>query len=86
VYPTAKRHLNHKIPPRSLGFAIRAKLQLKVILIFHAFFAHPLNQNSVRAGIVSNPEDYLYSSARNYAELETIIEVELLDIPVIVVK
>jgi REP element-mobilizing transposase RayT len=45
-----------------------------------------LHQNPVRAGIVVNAEDYLYSSARNYAELDSLIEVELLDLPVIVVK
>jgi REP element-mobilizing transposase RayT len=45
-----------------------------------------LHQNPVRAGIVTNPEDYLYSSARNYAELEFVIEIELLSLPVITVK
>jgi REP element-mobilizing transposase RayT len=45
-----------------------------------------LHQNPVRAGIVTNAEDYLYSSARNYAELDTILEIELLDLPVIVVR
>jgi hypothetical protein len=29
----------------------------------------------VRAGIVTKPEEYLYSSARNYAELESPIEI-----------
>jgi REP element-mobilizing transposase RayT len=45
-----------------------------------------LHQNPVRAGIVSNAEDYIYSSARNYAEMESIIEIELLDLPVITVR
>ena len=33
-----------------------------------------------------SPEDYLYSSARNYAELDSVLEVELLSLPVITVK
>ena len=39
-----------------------------------------IHNNPVRAGIVSRPEDYLYSSASNYAELDSIIEVIKLDI------
>lgn len=38
-----------------------------------------IHQNPVRAGIVEKPEDYLYSSARNYAGIEAIMEVTLLD-------
>jgi len=45
-----------------------------------------LHQNPVRASIVVNPEDYLYSSARNYAGLDSILEIELLSLPVIIVK
>lgn len=30
-----------------------------------------IHQNPVKASIVENPEDYLYSSARNYADLES---------------
>lgn len=45
-----------------------------------------LHQNPVRAGIVANAEDYIYSSARNYAELDSILEIELIDLPVITVK
>jgi REP element-mobilizing transposase RayT len=45
-----------------------------------------LHQNPVRAGIVINPEDYMYSSARNYAGLESIIEVVILSLPVITVR
>ena len=37
-----------------------------------------LHQNPVRSGIVAEPEDYLYSSARNYAGLSAIIEVDML--------
>jgi REP element-mobilizing transposase RayT len=45
-----------------------------------------LHQNPVRAGIVANPEDYIYSSARNYAELDSVLEIELLSLPAITVK
>ncbi|HCX99454.1 MAG TPA: hypothetical protein DG754_04865, partial [Bacteroidales bacterium] len=34
-----------------------------------------IHNNPVRSGIVANPEDYLYSSARNYAGLESVIDV-----------
>jgi putative transposase len=37
-----------------------------------------IHNNPVRAGIVENPEDYLYSSARNYANLKAVIEIDLL--------
>jgi putative transposase len=38
-----------------------------------------IHNNPVRAGIVSRPEDYLYSSASNYAELNSIIEFVKID-------
>ena len=34
-----------------------------------------IHNNPVRSGIVAKPEDYLYSSARNYAGLESVIDV-----------
>ncbi len=34
--------------------------------------------NPVRDGIVVQPEDYLYSSARNYAKMENVLEVEII--------
>jgi REP element-mobilizing transposase RayT len=34
-----------------------------------------IHSNPVRSGIVAKPEDYLYSSARNYAGLEPVIDV-----------
>jgi len=36
-----------------------------------------IHENSVRAGIVAETEDYLYSSAINYAEMESLIEIDL---------
>ncbi len=47
------------------------------------FIAQKLNyihDNPVRAGIVQNPEDYSYSSARNYADLDALMEIDLLEI------
>ena len=38
-----------------------------------------IHNNPVRSGIVDNPEDYLYSSARNYAGLNSLIEVITVD-------
>ncbi|MCX6302980.1 MAG: transposase [Bacteroidia bacterium] len=40
-----------------------------------------IHDNPVRAGIVRNPEDYLYSSARNYASLEAPIDIPVLVLP-----
>jgi REP element-mobilizing transposase RayT len=37
-----------------------------------------IHNNPVKDKIVEKPEDYLFSSARNYAELESFIQVELL--------
>ena len=37
-----------------------------------------VHQNPVRAGIVHRQEDYVYSSASNYAGLESVIEIDLL--------
>lgn len=37
-----------------------------------------IHDNPVRAGIVEKPEDYLYSSARNYASLDAPIDITLL--------
>ena len=39
-----------------------------------------IHQNPVRSQIVAKAEDYLYSSARNYAEMESFIDVILLNI------
>jgi REP element-mobilizing transposase RayT len=38
-----------------------------------------MHNNPVRAAIVQYPEDYLYSSARNYAEMDSVLEVVKLD-------
>ena len=38
-----------------------------------------IHNNPVEEGIVLNPEDYLYSSAGNYAGLEALIEIDQID-------
>jgi REP element-mobilizing transposase RayT len=35
-----------------------------------------IHMNPVKSGIVQNAEDYIYSSARNYAELDSVLEIE----------
>jgi REP element-mobilizing transposase RayT len=37
-----------------------------------------IHNNPVKDKIVEKPEDYLFSSARNYAELESLLEIELI--------
>jgi REP element-mobilizing transposase RayT len=41
-----------------------------------------IHNNPVKSGLVTQPEDYFYSSARNYADLEAVIDVILLDLGV----
>jgi hypothetical protein len=36
-----------------------------------------IHLNPVKAGFVANPEDYLHSSARNYAGLDALIDIEI---------
>ncbi len=38
-----------------------------------------IHNNPVRSGIVEKPEDYIYSSARNYANLDYVLEVLKMD-------
>jgi hypothetical protein len=37
-----------------------------------------IHNNPVKEGLVKNPEDWCYSSASNYQEMESILEVERL--------
>jgi REP element-mobilizing transposase RayT len=60
-------HENHAILLYSNNF-IREKIEY-------------IHDNPVRAGIVEKPEDYLYSSARNYASLKAPIEISVLVLP-----
>nr|WP_319399905.1 transposase [uncultured Carboxylicivirga sp.] len=65
-------HENHAIVLYSNNF-IAAKIEY-------------IHNNPVRAKIVQNPEDYLYSSARNYASLSSVLDIEPLVLPVITIK
>jgi hypothetical protein len=59
-------HKNHAVVLYSVDFA-RQKLDY-------------LHNNPVRAGIVRKPEEYIYSSASNYAEMESVLEVLIMDV------
>lgn len=37
-----------------------------------------IHNNPVKEGIVANAEDYLYSSARNYADMDSVLEIDFL--------
>jgi len=55
-----------------------------VILYSNDFIAEKLeymHNNPVRAGLVDKPEDYLYSSARSYADMDGLLEIVFLDMP-----
>jgi len=39
-----------------------------------------IHNNPIRAGIVEHPENYLYSSARNYAEMNSLLDVIKVDL------
>jgi hypothetical protein len=38
-----------------------------------------IHNNPVRAGIVEKPEEYLYSSAKNYADEEGLLKTEIIE-------
>ncbi|MCF6185009.1 MAG: hypothetical protein L3J56_10405 [Bacteroidales bacterium] len=40
-----------------------------------------IHQNPVKELIVEHPEEYLYSSARNYAGLDAVLDIEMLNLP-----
>ncbi|MFA5657641.1 MAG: transposase, partial [Dysgonamonadaceae bacterium] len=37
-----------------------------------------IHENPVKTGLVASAEDYLFSSARNYAELSSVIDIDLI--------
>jgi REP element-mobilizing transposase RayT len=45
-----------------------------------------IHNNPVRSGLVTNPEDYPYSGARNYAEMDNLLQIELISLPGIYVN
>jgi REP element-mobilizing transposase RayT len=54
------------------------------ILLYTPKFSHEklkyMHNNPVRLGIVQYPEQYIYSSARNYADLDSVLQIAKLDI------
>jgi len=38
-----------------------------------------IHNNPVKAGVVENPEDYIYSSAKDYAGIKGMIDIELIE-------
>ena len=46
---------------------------------FFVFLLNYIHQNPVRAGWVARPEDWLYSSMRNYTGLPALIEIDVSD-------
>lgn len=59
------------------------------ILYTPNFFYQKLNylhNNPVEDMIVQNPEDYLFSSARNYADMDSLMEVVVESMPLITVR
>ncbi len=59
-------HENHAVVLFSNGF-MQEKLEY-------------LHNNPVRAGLVAKPVDYLYSSARNYADLDGLLDVAYIEL------
>lgn len=60
-----------------------------VVLRSNKFICQKLNyihNNPVKAGLVTRPEEFMCSSARNYADLEALFEVILLPPQIITVK
>jgi len=58
-------------------------------LVSNNFIYQKLNyihNNPVAEGIVESPQDYLYSSARNYADLESLLHVDLIPHQVVTIK
>lgn len=53
-------------------------VELSTMVIAHQKLDY-IHYNPVVSGIVEKPEDYLYSSARNYLGLKNLIDVEILD-------
>ena len=39
-----------------------------------------IHNNPVKAGFVEKPEDYLYSSARDYIGIKGLIDVDMIDL------
>lgn len=68
---------------RNTGFQFWTHENHAIVLYTNSFIEDKLtylHENPVRAGLVENPEDYLYSSAQNYAGSKGLLDVVLLSV------
>lgn len=79
----AQQHnLSRSIGSRNENYQLWTHENHAVILYSNDFIQEKLeylHNNPVRARIVEKPEDYLYSSARNYADLDGMIDVDFIN-------
>jgi len=68
---------------RNTGYQFWTHENHAIVLYTNSFIEDKLtylHENPVRAGLVENPEDYLYSSAQNYAGRTGLLDVVLLSV------
>lgn len=68
---------------RNTGFQFWTHENHAIVLYTNSFIEDKLtylHENPVNAGLVENPEDYLYSSAQNYAGRKGLLDVVLLSV------
>lgn len=73
---------NTKLHSRNEKYQVWTHENHAIVLYSNDFIQEKLeylHNNPVRAGLVTRPEDYLYSSARNYADLESILEIAYIE-------
>lgn len=73
---------NTKLHSRNQKYQVWTHENHAVVLYSNDFIQEKLeylHNNPVRAGLVNRPEDYLYSSARNYADLEGILDIAYIE-------
>jgi REP element-mobilizing transposase RayT len=79
----AQQHnLSRSIGSRNENYHLWTHENHAVILYLNDFIQEKLeylHNNPVRARIVEKPEDYLYSSARSYADLDGLLDVVFID-------
>lgn len=73
---------NTKLHSRNQKYQVWTHENHAVVLYSNDFIQEKLeylHNNPVRAGLVNRPEDFLYSSARNYADLEGILDIAYIE-------
>ena len=71
---------------RNQDFQVWTHENHSIVLYTNPFISEKLNylhNNPVRAGIVERPEEYIYSSAKNYADMPAMLEIIKLTLPLI---